>query len=77
LLHVFRQPLLRGLAIGYGLNMVTWGILWVAVPVYAAQRFAVSGWQAVSGLLWAGMGLAEGSEHWLRGNSGYLAGKCR
>jgi MFS family permease len=60
LAYVFRQRLLRGLALGYALNMVTWGILVVAVPVAVAQRFEPGTWESVAGLLWAGAGLAGG-----------------
>jgi MFS family permease len=60
LIHVVRVPLLRGLAVGYGLYMVTWGILIVAVPVIVAQRFAAGTWEPVAGLLWAGLGVASG-----------------
>jgi Major Facilitator Superfamily len=57
---VIRRPLLRGLAIGYALNMLTWGILWVAIPVSLAQSFHAGNWEWVSGLLWAGAGIAGG-----------------
>jgi MFS family permease len=60
LIYVIRGKLLRGLAIGYALNLVTWGILVVAVPVAIAQHFAAGAWEAYSGLLWAGVGLAGG-----------------
>lgn len=60
LLEVLRRPLLRGLAVGYALNNFTWGILVVAVPVYVAQGFGAGTWETVSGVLWAGMGLAGG-----------------
>jgi MFS family permease len=57
---VFFRPLLRGLAVGYALNLVTWGILVVAVPVIAAQYFTPGIWEPVSGLLWAGSGVCGG-----------------
>lgn len=57
---VFRRKLLRGLAIGYALNNLTWGILVVAVPVFMARRFEAGTWEAAAGLLWAGAGLAGG-----------------
>jgi MFS family permease len=60
LICVIRGKLLRGLAIGYALNLVTWGILVVAVPVAIAQHFAAGAWETYSGLLWAGVGLAGG-----------------
>jgi MFS family permease len=58
LITVFRRPLLRGLAVGYALNTCTWGILVVAVPVFMAQRFDPGDWEAFTGLVWAGAGLA-------------------
>jgi MFS family permease len=58
--YVVRTPLLRGLAIGYSLSNVTWGILIVAVPVVTARYFAAGTWQTVAGMLWAGMGIAGG-----------------
>ena len=61
LAEVLRRPLLRGLAIGYALNNFTWGMMWVAVPVFVAQRFAAGTWESVSGVLWAGVGLAGGA----------------
>ncbi len=58
LVTVFRRPLLRGLAAGYALNNCTWGILVVAVPVFMAHQFAVGRWESLTGLVWAGAGLA-------------------
>jgi MFS family permease len=58
LITVFRRPLLRGLAVGYALNTCTWGILVVAVPVFMAQRFDAGTWESLTGLVWAGAGLA-------------------
>jgi predicted MFS family arabinose efflux permease len=60
LLTVFRRPLLRGLAIGYALNNFTWGVLVVAVPVLMSQRLSAGAWEAATGLLWAGAGIAGG-----------------
>jgi MFS family permease len=57
---VFRRPLLRGLAIGYALNMVTWGILVVVVPVFLTQKLGTGAWEAVAGLLFTAAGLAGG-----------------
>jgi MFS family permease len=59
--YVFRRRLLLGLAIGYALNMVTWGVLVVAVPVFVARRFEPGIWETVTGLLWAAAGLAGGA----------------
>jgi MFS family permease len=59
-LQVVRQPTLRGLAVVYSLYEVSWGILVVAVPVFAAHRFAGGTGSAVAGLLWAGLGLVGG-----------------
>jgi MFS family permease len=60
LVTVFRRKLLRGLAVGYALSNVTWGILVVAVPVLAERRFAPGTWEAAAGLLWAMVGFAGG-----------------
>ena len=57
LLRVVRQPTLRGLAVAYSLNEISWGILLVAVPVFAARQFAGGAGAAVAGLLWAALGL--------------------
>lgn len=59
LVYVFRDKLLRGLAIGYALNNFVWGVLVVAVPVFVARQFDAGIWESVSGLLWAGMGAAS------------------
>jgi len=60
LVIVFRRRLLRGLAIGYTLNMATWGILVVAVPAFMAQRSGTGTWEASTGLLFTVAGLAGG-----------------
>ena len=57
LLRVVRQPTLRGLAVAYSLYEISWGMLVVAVPVFAARQFAGGAGAAVAGLLWAGVGL--------------------
>ncbi|RVT96604.1 MFS transporter [Rhodovarius crocodyli] len=57
---VLREPTLRGLAISYSLHRVTWGVLLVVVPVYAAARFGAEDAGAASGLLFAAMGIAGG-----------------
>ena len=54
--RVLGQPTLRGLALSYSLYEICWGMLVVAVPVFAAQRFAGGAGAAVAGLLWAGPG---------------------
>ncbi len=59
--RVVRQPTLRGLAVVYSLvDEVSWGILVVVVPVFAARQFAGGTGSAVAGLLWAGLGLVGG-----------------
>jgi MFS family permease len=58
--YVLRRPLLRGLAISYGLNNFVWGVMVVAVPVFVAKRFDPGVWESISGLLWAGLGAASG-----------------
>jgi hypothetical protein len=60
LCRVIRQPTLRGLAVSYALYDLCWGILVIAVPVIAAQRFAGGAGATVAGLLWAGLGLVGG-----------------
>jgi MFS family permease len=60
LLRVVRQPTLRGLAVAYSLYEVSWGVLVVAVPVFAARHFAGGTGSAVAGLLWACLGLVGG-----------------
>ena len=60
LLRVVRQPTLRGLAVVYSLDEISWGMLVVAVPVFAARQFAGGSGAAVAGLLWAGLGLVGG-----------------
>jgi MFS family permease len=59
-LRVVRRPTLRGLAVAYSLYEVSWGILIVVVPVFAARQFAGGTGSAVAGLLWAGLGLVGG-----------------
>jgi MFS family permease len=68
LLRVVGQPTLRGLAMSYSLYEVCWGVLVVAVPVIAAQRFAGGAGAAVAGLLWAGLGLVGGSAALIAGH---------
>jgi MFS family permease len=58
--RVMRRPTLRGLAVSYSLYQVSWGILIVVVPVFAARQFAGGTGSAVAGLLWAGLGLVGG-----------------
>ncbi len=60
LLRVVRQPTLRGLAVVYSLYEISWGMLVVVVPVFAARQFAGGAGAAVAGLLWAGLGLVGG-----------------
>lgn len=58
--RVLQRPTLRGLAVAYSLYEIAWGILIVAVPLFAAQRFAGGTGSAVAGLLWASLGLVGG-----------------
>ncbi|HEY2617876.1 MAG TPA: MFS transporter [Acetobacteraceae bacterium] len=60
LLRVVREPTLRGLAVAYSLYEVSWGVLVVVVPVFAARQFAGGTGSAVAGLLWACLGLVGG-----------------
>jgi len=55
---VARQPTLRGLAVSYSLYEITWGALYVAIPVFVAEHYAAAGSSSVTGLLWAAMGIA-------------------
>jgi hypothetical protein len=58
--RVVCEPTLRGLAVAYSLYEVSWGILVVTVPVFAARHFPGGTGSAVAGLLWAGLGLVGG-----------------
>jgi hypothetical protein len=60
LLRVVQQPTLRGLAVVYSLYEISWGMLVVVVPVFAAREFGGGAGAAVAGLLWAGLGLVGG-----------------
>ncbi|MBP2238990.1 putative MFS family arabinose efflux permease [Sinorhizobium kostiense] len=57
---VSRQPTLRGLAFSCSLYEITWGALYVAVPVFVADRYATAVGSSVTGLLWAATGIAGG-----------------
>jgi MFS family permease len=74
---VIASPVLRGLAIGYGLNMISWGLLWVALPVSIARSFPAGTWQSVSGLLWAGVGFAGGIGALVAGHRGIAGREAR
>jgi hypothetical protein len=74
---VIGRPVLRGLAIGYALNMVTWGILWVAVPVSAARCSDGQAWESVTGLIWAGAGLVGGGGALVSGQLGMFGREQR
>ena len=74
---VIARPVLRGLAIGYALNMVTWGMLWVAVPVLVARNFGAGTWESISGLLWAGVGVAGGLGALVSGQLGMVGREVR
>jgi MFS family permease len=74
---VIGRPVLRSLAIGYSLNMVTWGVLWVALPASLAHSLPASTWESVSGLLWAGVGLAGGIGALVAGQFGMFGREVR
>ncbi|MDH1270471.1 MFS transporter [Rhizobium pusense] len=57
---VARQPTLRGLAISYSLYQITWGALYVVVPVFVADHYTTAVGSSVTGLLWGAMGIAGG-----------------
>lgn len=57
---VVREPTLRGLAVSYSLYQVTWGVLFIVVPVFVTQHFAHGLGNSVAGLIWAAVGLAGG-----------------
>lgn len=57
---VARDPTLRGLAVSYSLYQVTWGVLFIVVPVFVTHHFARGLGDSVAGLFWAAMGLAGG-----------------
>lgn len=57
---VARQPTLRGLAISYSMYQITWGVLYVVVPVFVANHYDSSIGSSVTGFLWAAMGIAGG-----------------
>ena len=60
LARVIRQPTLRGLAVVYSLYNLSWGMLVVAVPVFATRSFDAGTADIIAGLLWAGLGIAGG-----------------
>lgn len=64
---VLRQRTLRGLAVSYALYQAGWGILMVVVPVFAIRHFPAASSDWVTGLLWAGAGLAGGAGALLAG----------
>lgn len=55
-----RQPTLRGLAISYSMYQITWGVLYVVVPVFVANHYDTAIGSSVTGFLWAAMGIAGG-----------------
>jgi hypothetical protein len=57
---VVSQPTLRGLAVAYSLYEVSWGLLMVLVPVVVGREVPGGTGAAVTGLLWAGLGLVGG-----------------
>lgn len=74
---VARQPTLRSLAISYSLYQVTWGVLVVVVPVFAADHFRAGLGSSIAGLLWAAMGVAGGSARCLPATCGRRAGNAK
>jgi len=59
--YMARHPSLRGLAASYSCYQLTWGILYVAVPVFVARELgAGANADLAVGLLWAVSGLAGG-----------------
>jgi MFS family permease len=74
---VLGRPLLRGLAVGYALNNLAWGMLWVALPASVARSFPDGTWQSISGLLWAGVGVAGGIGSLLAGQVGIVGREVR
>jgi MFS family permease len=74
---VIARPVLRGLAVGYALNMVTWGVLWVALPVSVARNFGAGSWESISGLLWAAVGVAGGIGALMSGQLGMVGREVR
>ena len=57
---VVRQPTLRGLAVSYSLHQVTWGALYVVVPVFVSDHYTTAIGSSVTGFLWAAVGIAGG-----------------
>jgi MFS family permease len=60
ILIVVRQPTLRGLSASYSLYQVTWGVLFVVVPVVAVRNFPTGIGSTVAGFMWAAAGLVGG-----------------
>jgi MFS family permease len=76
-LRVVRHPSLRGLAVSYSLYEVSWGILAVVVPVFAARQFSGGTGAAVAGLLWAGLGLIGGIAALIAGHRRIAGQECQ
>ena len=74
---VARQPTLRSLAISYSLYQITWGVLVVVVPVFAANHFRAELGSSIAGLLWAAMGSPGGSARCLPATCEQLAGSVK
>ncbi|WP_244563611.1 MFS transporter [Ensifer aridi] len=55
---VARQPTLRGLAVSYSFYQITWGVLYVVIPVLVSQHYATAAGSSVVGVLWAAVGIA-------------------
>jgi MFS family permease len=52
--YVFRQPALRGMAVGYSLNQACWGMLSIAVPVFIVRELGAGARaDSVVGGVWA------------------------
>ena len=57
---VVRQPTLRALVICYGLFQIAWGMLTILVPVSVTRAVPAAVADSLTGLIWAGAGLAGG-----------------
>jgi MFS family permease len=73
---VLRQPTLRALVICYGLFQIACGILTILLPVCVARAVPAPAADSLTGVIWAGVGLAGGSGALLAGALG-TAGRER
>jgi MFS family permease len=67
---VLRQPTLRALVVCYGLFQIAWGILTILLPVCVARAVPAAEADALTGLVWACVGLAGGCGALLAGTLG-------